>query len=112
MSAVLPGSGNTPPSTFHFSISNSFADVLLRRLIELGLAAFGAEVDGLALVITAGGGFLRINGHLADRVNDLHDPSSAGGEAVGGDARPAARAHSSPRGLARRATNRPRRLAR
>jgi hypothetical protein len=70
-SSVRSGSAADQPSPGPSLI----AQVFLRRLIELGFAAFRTKVNGLAFVIACGSGFLRINGHLADRVNDFHKSS-------------------------------------
>jgi hypothetical protein len=48
------------------------AHVFFRFLIELGFAAFGAEVNRLAFEVAGGSGFLGINRHLTNRVDNLH----------------------------------------
>ena len=70
-SPAFARSGSSLARSILFSNSDSFADVFLRRLIELGLAPLGTKVDGLAFVIAGGGSFLRINRHLTDRVDHL-----------------------------------------
>ena len=53
-----------------------FPKVLLRFLIELRLAALGAEIYGLPLVLAGGSSLFGINRHFAYRVNNLHDFTS------------------------------------
>jgi hypothetical protein len=51
--------------------------VLIGILVELSLAAFGAEINGLGSICACCRSFLGINGHLADRIDNRHSSSEA-----------------------------------
>lgn len=50
-------------------------NVPFRGGVKLGLATLGAEINGLSLILARGGSLLRVNGHLANRINNFHKSS-------------------------------------